>query len=230
VSISWSYSSISVFKQCPKKYFHLRIAKDVVDESSIAATYGKEFHTAAELYVKDNVKLPSKFNFALPKLKEIEKIKGIKLCEIKLGIKKEKGKYTPCNFLDKNVWWRGIADLIVINKDKNEAYLIDYKTSKNSKYADLKQLDLLAGALFLHCPKLKTIKSGLLFVMSNEFIKKKHTIDKKYEYINTMQKELLKLDSAMKTNTWNPISNPLCRFCPVMKCAHNRKEIPFKFT
>ena len=79
MSISWSYSSISVFKQCPKKYFHLRIAKDVVDESSIAATYGKEFHTAAELYVKDNVKLPSKFNFALPKLKEIEGNKGIKL-------------------------------------------------------------------------------------------------------------------------------------------------------
>ena len=28
-SPAWSYSSITLFDQCPKKYYHLRVAKDI---------------------------------------------------------------------------------------------------------------------------------------------------------------------------------------------------------
>jgi hypothetical protein len=31
--------------------------------------------------------------------------------------------------------------------------MIDYKTGKNAKYADMKQLDLMAGAIFVHYPE-----------------------------------------------------------------------------
>jgi hypothetical protein len=51
-NITWSYSSLKTFEQCPKKYYHLRIVKDVKDEGSEATIYGQEVHKAAEEYIK----------------------------------------------------------------------------------------------------------------------------------------------------------------------------------
>lgn len=223
MSLAWSYSSIKTFDSCPKKYHHLRILKDFKDEDSTATIYGKELHTAAEDFIKEGTPIPTKFSFIAPTLEALAKIEGEKHCEIKLGIAKRNGKFAPCDFFAKDVWWRGIADLLIINEEKQTAYLVDYKTSKNAKYADTKQLDLLAGAVFTHYPKIMEIKSALLFVVSNEMVKKKHEFMMQTSYLNSMQPELTRLEAAIKTNVWNPVSGPLCKFCPVTSCAHNRR-------
>ena len=220
---AWSYSSIKTFDQCPKKYHHLRILKDYKDEDSTATIYGTELHTAAEEFIRDGTPIPPKFSFIAPTLEALNRIEGEKHCEIKLGIAKRDGKFVPCEFFAKDVWWRGIADLLIINEEKQTAYLVDYKTSKNAKYADTKQLDLLAGAIFTHYPKVMEIKSALLFVVSNEIVKKKHEFMMRLSYLNSMEPELTRLEAAIKTNVWNPVSSPLCKFCPVSSCAHNRK-------
>ena len=220
---AWSYSSIKTFDQCPKKYHHLRILKDFKDEDSVATVYGKELHKAAEDFIKEGTPIPPRFSFISDTLEALKKIEGEKHCEIKLGIAKRNGKFVPCDFFAKDVWWRGIADLLIINEEKQTAYLVDYKTSKNAKYADTKQLDLLAGAVFTHYPKIMEIKSALLFVVSNEMVKKKHEFMMQMSYLNSMEPELTRLEAAIKTNVWNPNSGPLCKFCPVTSCAHNRK-------
>ncbi len=220
---AWSYSSIKTFDQCPKKYHHLRILKDFKDEDSTATIYGKELHKAAEDFIALGTPIPPRFSFISETLAALKKIEGEKHCEIKLGIAKRDGKFAPCDFFAKDVWWRGIADLLIINEEKQTAYLVDYKTSKNAKYADTKQLDLLAGAVFTHYPKIMEIKSALLFVVSNEMVKKKHEFMMQTSYLNSMQPELSRLEAAIKTNVWNPVSSPLCKFCPVSSCAHNRR-------
>jgi hypothetical protein len=141
-----------------------------------------------------------------------------------MGIAKRDGKFTPCDFFAKDVWWRGIADLLIINEEKQQAYLVDYKTSKNAKYADTKQLDLLAGAVFTHFPKVMEIKSALLFVVSNEMVKKDHEHIMRSSYMNVMEPELTRLEAAIKNDVWNPNAGPLCKFCPVTTCSHNRKS------
>ena len=221
MSIAWSYSSIKTFDQCPKKYYHLKVAKDVKDSDTTATVYGKELHSAAEFFVRDGTEIPAKFSFVRDTLEALRKIEGEKHCEIKLGVAKKDGKYIPCEFFDKNVWWRGIADLLIVQGDKG--FLVDYKTSKNAKYADTKQLDLLAGAVFLHYPQLKTIKSALLFVVSNEVVQKEHEAMFATAYMSTMHPELTRLEAAMTNNVWNPNAGPLCKFCPVVECAHNRR-------
>ena len=220
---AWSYSSIKTFDQCPKKYYHLKIAKDVKDSGSTATLYGKELHKAAEDFIKDGVAIPAKFAFIQPVLDSLVKIEGEKHCELELGVAKRDGKFAPCAFSAKDAWWRGIADLLIVNEAKQTAYLVDYKTSKNAKYADTKQLDLLAGAVFTHFPKIMEIKSALLFVVSNEIVKKKHEFMMQTSYLNSMGSELSRLEAAVKTNVWNPVSGPLCKFCPVSSCAHNKK-------
>jgi hypothetical protein len=164
--------------------------------------------------------LPPKFSFLTPTLQALDNIEGNKYCEIKLGVRKTDTGYEPCEFFAKDVWWRGIADLFIEQGDT--AYLVDYKTNKNSKYADTKQLDLLAGAIFLHFPDITRIKSGLLFVVSNEFIRKEHDRELAYSYLSVFEKELDRLEAAQQTNVWNAVTGPLCKFCPVHTCEHNK--------
>lgn len=217
---AWSYSSVKTFEQCPKKYYHLRVSKDVKDEGSTATIYGQEVHKAAEDYIQKALPIPQKFIYIKDFIDVLKSIPGEKHCELKLGVKKAEAGFEPCGFFDADVWMRGIADLLIVNGDRG--YIVDYKTSKNAKYADTKQLDLMAGAAFVHFPELKRLKSALAFVVSNEFVRREHVREDMEKYLNTFSPQLERLEGALQTNVWNPVSGPLCRFCPVKSCEHNR--------
>lgn len=219
---TWSYSSVKTFAQCPKKYYHLKIAKDIVDSGSTATLYGEELHKAAEEYIGVGTAINPKFSFAKELLDKLKSIPGGKYCELKLGVKKTPTGYEPCSFSDIDAWWRGIADLVVVQDDL--AFSIDYKTSKNAKYADTKQLDLIAAALFVHFPKIKKIKSALAFVVSKEFVHKEHHAELRDSYFNVFDSELIRLTVAKNTGVWNASSGPLCGFCPVHHCEHQRRR------
>jgi len=219
MTTAWSYSSIKTFDQCPKKYYHLKVAKDVKDTGSVATVYGQEVHKAAEDYIKDGVPIPEKFAYIRGVVERIGEQEGEKHTELRMGLKKVEGGYEPCKFLGKDVWWRGIADVVVINGDT--AYSIDYKTSKNAKYADTKQLDLVAGALFVHYPQLDRIRSALIFLVSNDVIKKDHYKEHTDKYLSTFNPILDRLQAAEENGVWNAVTGPLCRFCPVVSCKHH---------
>lgn len=219
---AWSYSSVKTFEQCPKKYYHLRVAKDVKDEGSAATVYGQEVHKAAEEYVQKAMPIPAKFAYIKDFVDVLKAIPGAKHCELKLGVKKTEAGFAPCDFFAPDVWMRGIVDLLIVNGPKG--FIVDYKTSKNAKYADTKQLDLMAGAAFVHFPELRTLKSALAFVVSNEFIRREHTREDMDKYLNTFSPQLERLDGAHSTGVWNPVSGPLCRFCPVTSCEFNRSR------
>ena len=110
--------------------------------------------------------LPGKFSFAQKMLDALKNKKGEKLCELKLGITED---LEPCGFFDSNVWFRGVADLIILDDDL--AWVIDYKTGKSAKYADKGQLELMAMSVFKHYPQVKTVRAGLVFVISNDLVK-----------------------------------------------------------
>lgn len=222
MNITWSYSSLKTFEQCPKKYYHLKVVKDVKDEGSEATLYGQELHKAAEDYLKGGTPIPPKFGYIQETVDAIKNIPGEKHCELKLGVRKTDTGYEPCGFFDKDVWWRGIGDVIVVQDEL--AFSLDYKTSKNAKYADLKQLDILAAALFTHFPQVKKIKSALAFVVSNEFIHKEHFAEMRDSYFATFEPDLDRLATAQETGVWNTNTGPLCKFCPVVSCEHNRKR------
>lgn len=214
---TWSYSSLSLFSQCPKKYHRLRIVKDIIEPEAEHLLYGTAAHLAAEEYIRDGTPLPAKFSFMQDSMDAMSKLKGEKHCELKMGLNKN---LDACEFFAKDVWWRGVADLVVINKDM--AYLIDYKTSKNAKYADTKQLELLSLALFKHFPQVKKVKAGLLFLVAKDFVKADYTNDEKRgtSWLKWLE-ETKRLETALKTEVWNPKPNFTCRgWCPVTDCSH----------
>ena len=214
---AWSYSSIKTFDQCPKKYFHLKVAKDVKDEPGEAADYGTAVHEAAELFITKGAPIPEKFAFLRPIVEPLAKKQGTKYAEIKIGVTSD---LKPCGFFAKDVWYRGIADLLIVNGSK--AWLVDYKTGKNAKYADMKQLDLLAGAVFIHFPEVETINSALLYVVSQEMPRKTHHRQHLSEYMKVFETQLESLSDAMDNGVWNAKSSALCGWCPVQTCEHWR--------
>jgi hypothetical protein len=219
MTTAWSYSSIKTFDQCPKKYYHLKILKDIKDTGSEATIYGQQVHKAAEDYIKDGVPIPEKFAYIRGVVEALGRKEGEKHTELRLGVKRIDEGYEPCKFLGKDVWWRGIADLVIIDGDT--AYSVDYKTSKNAKYADVKQLDLVAGGIFTHFPQVDKIRSALIFLVSNDVVKKDHYREHMHNYLSTFDPLLDRLEVAEESGVWNAKSGPLCRFCPVVSCEHH---------
>ncbi len=136
-----------------------------------------------------------------------------------MGLTKD---FEPCKFRSENVWFRGIADLLIIDGD--HAHLVDYKTGKSSQYADRKQLELLALLVFKHFPEVKSIKAGLVFVVAEDLVKAAYGADIQEKAWSKWLPEIQRLEKAMETDVWNAVPNFTCRkFCPVLDCEHNGK-------
>ena len=216
---AWSYSSIKLFDLCHRKYESERVTKEVKYTDSDATIYGKELHLACEEFMRDGKPIPPRFGFVLPYLEKLNNIPGEKICELQVGLKKEDGRFVACGFKDRDVWFRGVADLVIVDGPKG--WLVDYKTNKNARYADPRQLALMAACLFAKYPKLEKIKAGLLFVVSGDFIKSEYTRDKAFEIFADLHGLLTQREMAYNTNVWNPKPNGLCkRFCRTA-CPHN---------
>ena len=63
MNYTWSYSSISLFQQCPRKYHRLRVVKDIVEPVQEHLLYGSAVHKAAEEYIRDGTPIPEKYGF-----------------------------------------------------------------------------------------------------------------------------------------------------------------------
>jgi len=215
----WSFSSIKSFEQCPKKFYHLKVVRDYKEPETEAMLYGTKFHEAAEFYIKDGTPLPPEFNYAKGALDNLNQLPGEKLCEYEMGLTED---LEPCGFKDPNVWWRGIADLIILNRETGEARVLDYKTGKSAKYADTGQLELMSLAIFKHFPEVKKVKAGLLFVVCKQFIKDNYSIDTAPKLWQKWLRDYDRMKYAYKTNVWNPRPSGLCRkHCVVTDCPHN---------
>ncbi len=216
----WSFSKIKAFEQCPKQFYHMKIAKDYIEKETEAMLYGTLFHEAAENFVKDDTPIPEKFKYAESALTNLKNKPGKKLCEYKLGLTED---LEPCGFFDENVWFRGIADLIILDGDT--AWVVDYKTGKSARYADKGQLELMALATFKHFPEIKKVKAGLLFVIAKALIKDSYDSTAAPIMWKKWLADYARMEKALETDTWNARPSGLCRaHCAVLDCPHNGRN------
>jgi len=228
--MQWSYSSISLFKQCPRKYHHLRILRDVVEPVTPHLSYGSDAHKAAEDYGRDGVPLPKRFEFMKSMIDAIMCSSGELLFEQKLAVTRD---LVACDFDSPDAWWRGIADFMAVPaadvngmfEPGDEATLVDYKTGKSAKFADTDQLELLSLAIFAQYPHIKKVKGGLLFVVSKEFITLHVDREGSEARWNKWKNVSQRLDDCEMYGVWNASSNFTCRnFCAVTTCEHNGRN------
>tara|TARA_R100000995_G_scaffold44236_2_gene20758 strand:+ start:3803 stop:4468 length:666 start_codon:yes stop_codon:yes gene_type:complete len=218
--VPWSFSKIKAFEQCPKQFYHMKILRQYEEKETEAMLYGTHFHSAAEEYIKNCAPMPERFNYAVDVLDSLQAKQGKKLCEYRLGLTSE---LEPCGFTDKDVWFRGIADLIIL--DDSLAWVVDYKTGKSARYADKGQLELMALATFKHFPEVEEVRAGLLFVVSKNLIRDTYYKDDEAKLWEKWLSNYGKMELAADNDVWNPRPSGLCkRHCAVLECAHNGRN------
>jgi len=215
----WSFSRIKAFEQCPKQFYHEKVLKQYPFIQTDAMIYGNQFHKACEDYIGKGEPLPERFMYIKDALDKLNQRKGVKVCEQRLGVT---ANLEPCTFGARNVWFRGIVDLAILDEDSGIGWIIDYKTGKSAKYADKGQLELMALAIFAHYPKITSIRAGLLFVVANKLVKETYEVADRANLWEKWASNYATMEKAFEADVWNPRPSGLCkRHCPVTECAHN---------
>ena len=215
----WSFSRIKAFEQCPKQFYHEKVLKQYPFIQTDAMIYGNQFHKACEDYIGKGEPLPERFMYINDALDKLNQREGVKICEQRLGVT---ANLEPCTFGARNVWFRGIVDLAILDEDSGIGWIIDYKTGKSAKYADKGQLELMALAIFAHYPKITSIRAGLLFVVANKLVKETYEVADRANLWEKWSSNYATMEKAFEADVWNPRPSGLCkRHCPVTECAHN---------
>ena len=96
MTLSHSFSSIKMYENCPKRYYHQRVTKEVKDTGSDATIYGERVHEALEHRLDKQVELPTESEAYEPLCKSIEDMGGTLQVEQKLTLNEN---LTP------TTWW-----------------------------------------------------------------------------------------------------------------------------
>lgn len=224
--LTHSYSSIKDFEGCAKRYHEVRILRKFKSQDTDATRYGTAVHLAFEERVRDKKPLPQEFDrfegYVKPILTLSEQDGAELFCERKMAITAD---FQACEFFDPRVWFRGIPDVLLVNRDKGVARVVDYKTGKSSRFADTAQLELLAAMTFLHHPEVQTVRGLLLFVVAGDAVPAEFTRGQLPEILSKWVGKADRIETARESGVWNPSPSGLCRFCPVTgtECPHSHK-------
>lgn len=217
--LAHSYSAIKDFENCRRKYHEVRILKKFKQSDTEATLYGTAVHKAFEEYIRDGVPIPAQFSQFESMIAPLRDVAGELFCERKMGIRAD---FTPCEFFDKDVWFRAIPDYLVVNSDTKVARIVDYKTGKSSRYADTAQLELLAAMTMIYHPEVETVKGALLFVVANDIVRATYKRADMSAILSKWVGRAAAIEAALESNNWGPSKSPLCRFCPVSTCEYHQ--------
>jgi hypothetical protein len=217
IPIVWSYSSLKNFEGCKKRYYHEKVVGDYKQSPNEHTTYGTLMHEAIEARIKHGTPLPPEFSHLNGLVDSLLALNGEKLSEVDLSLRSD---YTPCTADDPAVWYKGFADLLVINRDRRKALIADFK-SGNSRYADMDQLELYALATFRHYPEVDTARGMLLFVKDDKPIAKDFSRAETEERWLRWIGRLDEIRRAREFNNWPATPSGLCRYCPVTSCMEH---------
>lgn len=211
----WTYSQLDNFETCPRKFYHLKVARDIVEPPSTHAEWGTRVHTAFEEWIKNGSPLPEGMTQWQSLAEKLAKLPGEKLCEQKMALDKN---FQPTDW--KTSWTRGIADLLVVHKDR--AVVADYKTGKRKP---TEQLDLYAAYTFAHYPQVKVVTTAFVWLKDRKIDKKEVTRDEVPIVWSGFLPRVRKLESAYERDSWPERPSGLCRaYCPVYACKFNGQK------
>ena len=220
MKVTWSHSSLKEYEGCPRRYHEVKVLKRFPFKDTEATLYGKEFHKAAEDYIKEGKDLPEAFMYAQGALDALNKKEGRKLCEYQMALNID---LKPTGWFSEDVCVRGVADLLIVDDDNLTAWVVDYKTG-NNKYPDREQLKLMSLMVFAHMPHIRKINSALLFVVKEDFVKHSMTVEQTSSEWWQYRQRIARIEEAHATGTWNPKSSALCPWCPVTTCEFHPKH------
>ena len=217
--LAHSYSAIKQFENCARQYHAVRILRIPQPEESEAQRYGTAAHKAMENFLMDGTPLPPEFARFAPYVEAVNRARGEMHCEIKLGIRAD---FSPCEFFAKDVWFRGVPDVLVVSGEK--ARVADWKFGKSSRFADPDQLELMAALVMANQPAVQEVRGTLLFLVANDALQRVYTRPQLPDIFSKWAGRAARIDAAQASGVWNPRKGPLCGYCPVSRDMCEYKE------
>ena len=219
--IAWSHSRLKAFKDCPKQFYHMNVAKkghpDRVDYfETDAMRAGTEIDNALTARISLGTPLPEKFAHFEPMALVVLKADGEKLTQVKLALDQT---LQPCGYMDwDKAWVRVIYDVAVFRGDY--AFLGDWKNGQI--WLDEDQLRLFATVGFHQFPEVQTIDTSYIWL--------KHgiTTDRTYhrrelpDLWQTFVPDVERLQIAFHNNHWPAEpkrGKSTCKWCTVNKAG-----------
>ncbi len=207
--MAWSYSSLTAYETCPKRYKLTRVTKEVVEPQTEATTHGNEVHKALELYVKNEAAMPQKYKHYIPIVDAIKHSEGRKLAEQKWAVNQ---RLQPVEFFAKDAWARGVFDVAVLQSGRG--VILDYKTGKPKPDSD--QLKLFAAAAFSHWKFLETVKTGYLWLVYNRIEQSEFSRSDAPTIWQEFLPRVARLEKSLSSGEFPARPSGLCsKWCPV---------------
>ncbi len=205
----WSYSALTAFETCPKRFQLTRVTKQVKEPQTEATMWGNKVHKALELFAKGEKPLPPDLQAYEKYVRKIQAYEGKRIVEERVALD---SKMRQTKWMAKNVWVRGIIDIGVIGSET--AYVLDWKTGKHRPDTD--QLKLFAALTFALYPWVDRVVTGFIWLKVNKFDKEVYTREQLPEIWADFAPRLERLAIAYSADKWLPNPSGLCRsWCPV---------------
>lgn len=217
---AWSYSSLTAFETCPRRYHLTRILKTVKEPQTEATLHGNQVHKALEDAVRDSTPLPQKYAQYTPLVTAVLAAPGLKHTEMKFGLTQA---YAPTGFFADDVWCRGVLDLTVVQH--GTVTIIDWKTGKPK--SDTDQLKLFAAAAFAMHQHATTVRTGYAWLAYNRIDTEVFHRGDVPTLWGGFLPRVKRLDAAVASGTFPPRPSGLCKaWCPVDKsqCEFSGKQ------
>src|SRR5436189_940518 len=128
-NFAWSYSKLSAYELCARRYHETQILKAWPEERSAQLDWGDAVHAAMAQALRDGTPLPTKFQIYQKWVDKVVRTEGELLIEddCRWAVNR---KLQPVPWFAKDVWLRTVADAVKL--DGNAALVVDWKSGKSS--------------------------------------------------------------------------------------------------
>ena len=212
VKLAHSYSALKQYENCPKRYYHQRITKEVKDEPGTATVHGERVHKQLEDYLKAPATGLPPESAALKPLCDTVRASvdggGALLVEQEYTLSSD---LQPTSWFAPNAWLRFKLDVLAI-RPNGTAMVVDWKTGK--RRPDFDQLEMFALAVFSFWPAITKVSSMFVWTKENAIDKEVYRLERKDEMWTRLLTRINRVEKSLETDNWPAKPSGLCKFCP----------------
>lgn len=203
----WSFSSLTAFETCPRRYYLTRVSKEVVEKDTEATLWGKTVHAALEARI-NGAPLEPEFAHYEQFIAPLERI-GKPIAEMQVALTRG---FDRTEWDASNAWVRGIIDVHVVVG--NTGVALDWKTGKPK--SDIDQLKLFSALLFHIYPELEQVRTGYVWLAYDKLTSELFDRSQLGEIWGSFMPRVARLEAAFEKDKWPAKPGGLCRaWCPV---------------
>jgi hypothetical protein len=209
VSAPWSYSSLTSFETCPRRYKIVRLDRAITEPQTEAMLHGTTVHKVLEDGISGAAPVPELYSKYAPLVEAARAAPGEKFTEMKFGLDRA---LSNVGFFSPSVWVRGVLDFAVVRGD--HAVIVDWKTGKPK--LDHDQLTLFAAAAFSVFDQVNTVDTAYAWLAYDKMDSQDFAREEMPAVWAEFRARAARVDLAAATGVYPPKPSGLCRkHCPV---------------